>query len=324
MLGAAVAEAGMGRQLGRRAIVWGLALGTLPDLDVLAHPLLDTIGELEWHRGISHSLFLITLISPFLGWLVSKVHDQAVGVTRATLAVWLILLTHVLIDVFTVYGTVVFAPFSEARIGFNNLFIIDPLFTLPLLVGVCAALVLGRRPAASRWNSTGLILASVYVLWSFGAKAWADQKFVRAVQEQGIQAVQYMTSPTPLNTLLWRGVADDGDCLHVGYVSILSPSSPVRFLVIPKNADLASDNRAANRLRWFSNDYFSIQPQPEGQLWGDWRFGELPAASENSQPIFAWLVMPDGKVVPQVPSLSSRSLEAVWRLARTPAKQPAP
>ncbi|MEX1118936.1 MAG: metal-dependent hydrolase, partial [Terrimicrobiaceae bacterium] len=144
VLGAAVAEAGMGRQLGRRAIVWGLALGTLPDLDVLAHPLLDTIGELEWHRGISHSLFLITVISPFVGWLVSKLHRDAVRIARATSTVWLIFFTHVLIDVFTVYGTVVFAPFSEARIGFNNLFIIDPLFTMPLLVGVLAALVLGR------------------------------------------------------------------------------------------------------------------------------------------------------------------------------------
>ncbi len=324
VLGAAVAEAGMGRQLGRRAVVWGLALGTLPDLDVLAHPLLDTIGELEWHRGISHSLFLMTLISPLLGWIVSKVHHHAVTFPKATLTVWLILFTHVLIDVFTVYGTVVFAPFSEVRIGFNNLFIIDPLFTLPLLVGVLAALLLGRGKAASRWNSIGLILASVYVLWSFGVKAWADQKFVKAVQDQGIEAVQYMTSPAPLNTLLWRGVADDGNALHVGYVSVLNPSSPVRFVVIPKNAGLAADNRAANRLQWFSNGYFSIQTQPEGQLWGDWRFGEVPAAAENPQPIFAWLVLPDGNVVPQRPSFNSRSLRAIWQLAKNPANQADP
>ncbi len=314
----------MGRQLGRRAIVWGGALGTLPDLDVIANPLLDTIGELEWHRGISHSLFLITLVSPLLGWLVSRIHRHSVSIHRAALTVWLILFTHVLIDVFTVYGTVVFAPFSEARIGFNNLFIIDPLFTLPLLVGVLAGLVFGRSQAASRWNSIGLIVASVYVLWSFGAKAWADQKFVKAVQDQGIEAVRHMTSPTPLNTLLWRGVADDGEALHVGYVSVLNPSSPVRFVIIPKNAGQAADNRAANRLRWFSNDYFSIQTQSEGQLWGDWRFGEVPAAAEKPQPIFAWLVLPDGTVVPQRPSLSSRTLGEIWQLTKNPANQADP
>jgi len=325
VLGAAVAEAGMGRQLGRRAIVWGVALGTLPDLDVIAYPLLDTIGELEWHRGISHSLFLITVISPLLGWLVSKFHHHAVSIPRAMLTVWLILFTHVLIDVFTVYGTVVFAPFSELRIGFNNLFIIDPLFTLPLLVGVVAAWIFhGRGHASSLWNSVGLILASTYVLWSFGVKAWADQKFVKALHKSGIEYVQHMTSPTPFNTLLWRGVADDGDSLHIGYVSLLRPSSPVRFSVIPKNRDLAPDSRAANRLRWFSKDYFSIQTQPEGQLWSDWRFGEGPAAAENPLPIFSWLVQSDGKVVPQRPSLDSRSLRSIWSLAQNPASQPNP
>ena len=315
----------MGRQLGRRAIVWGVALGTLPDLDVIANPLLDTIGELEWHRGISHSLFLITVISPLLGWLVSKFHHHAVNIPRAMLTVWLILFTHVLIDVFTVYGTVVFAPFSEVRIGFNNLFIIDPLFTLPLLVGVVAAWIFhGRGHAPSLWNSVGLILASTYVFWSFGVKAWADQKFVKALRKSGIEYVQHMTSPTPFNTLLWRGVADDGDSLHIGYVSLLRPSSPVRFSVIPKNRDLAADSRAANRLRWFSKDYFSIQTQSEGQLWSDWRFGEGPAAAENPRPIFSWLVQSDGKVVPQRPSLDSRSLRSIWSLAQNPASQPNP
>ncbi|MEX1118463.1 MAG: hypothetical protein WEB60_06670, partial [Terrimicrobiaceae bacterium] len=186
------------------------------------------------------------------------------------------------------------------------------------------ALVLGRGQAASRWNSIGLILAGSYVLWSFGVKAWADQKFVKAVQEQGIQSVRHMTSPTPLNTILWRGVADDGKALHVGYVSAWNPSSPVRFVVIPKNTELAGDNRASNRLRWFSNDYFSIQSHPEGQLWGDWRFGEVPAAAEKPRPIFAWLVRPDGKVVPQRPALSSRSLGAIWQLAKNPSEPPDP
>jgi inner membrane protein len=325
VLGAAVAEAGMGRQLGRRAMVWGVALGTLPDLDVLADPLLDTIGELEWHRGISHSLFLITLVSPLLGWAVSKLHKHAVGVRRAILTVWLILFTHVLIDVFTVYGTVIFAPFSEARVGFNNLFIIDPLFTLPLLLGVIAAWILHPRGSSgSFWNAVGLLLASVYALWSFGVKTWADQKFVRAARDHGIEAVQHMTSPTPLNTLLWRGMADDGTFLHIGYVSILRPSAPVRFLVIPKNPGLAPETRPANRLRWFSDDYFSIQNTPDGQLWSDWRFGEVPAASENPQPIFAWLVRHDGDVVPQRPSLNSRSLGAIWQLAQNPVGEAGP
>jgi inner membrane protein len=77
-LGAAVAEAGMGRRLGNKAIVWGVALGTLPDLDVVFNLWLDHIQELELHRGWSHSLLVIAIASPFFGWLIASLHKGGV------------------------------------------------------------------------------------------------------------------------------------------------------------------------------------------------------------------------------------------------------
>jgi inner membrane protein len=120
-LGAAVAHLCWQRTLGRKTLLWGIALGTLPDLDVLAYPWLDDVERLYWHRGESHAMWMMALapllLAPFVRW----VHRRAptpTSFTAAFLGVMLIWTTHVLIDVFTVYGTQMLAPFS--RHGFSN------------------------------------------------------------------------------------------------------------------------------------------------------------------------------------------------------------
>ena len=65
VLGAAVGEATLGKKVGNKAMLWGAIAGTIPDLDVLGRSFLDDITALEWHRGISHSLFLVWLLHPF-------------------------------------------------------------------------------------------------------------------------------------------------------------------------------------------------------------------------------------------------------------------
>ena len=47
--------------------------------------------------------------------------------------------THGLLDACTTYGTLLLWPFSDARIAWNTVSVVDPLFTLPLLGFVIAA-----------------------------------------------------------------------------------------------------------------------------------------------------------------------------------------
>lgn len=97
----------------------------------------------------------------------------------------LIFPTHVLIDFFTVYGTQLLAPFSRHGFGSNNLFIIDPLYMLPLLAG---CLLFALRPVGMGWraNQIGLALSTLYVGWSFGAQAVAERGFLHELSRQGI------------------------------------------------------------------------------------------------------------------------------------------
>ncbi len=309
-LGAAVAELGMGgKRLGNKAILWGVGLGTLPDLDVLVHPWLGSIQRLEWHRGISHSLVFMVVASPLIGWLISRIQRGDVSVVRAAWTTFAIFFTHVLIDVFTVYGTMIFEPFSDRRVGFNNLFIIDPLFTLPLLAGLIAAGFCRRNLARRQfWNSAGLAISTLYVIWSFGAKATADAHFAASMREQGISYNRRMTAPTPFNTLLWRSLAATDDGCWIGYWSLLDRRRPVEFDFIPRNDALLegiADTRAVQRLIWFSNGYYGVEKRGDHIVISDWRFGEVrpnsgPISEENfPQSIFAWrLTYTHGELLP--------------------------
>ena len=73
VLGAAVGEATLGRRVGHKAPLWGALLGTLPDLDVL-YPFADPVSAFTWHRGPSHSIFVLAALTPLVVWLILKLH----------------------------------------------------------------------------------------------------------------------------------------------------------------------------------------------------------------------------------------------------------
>ena len=296
-LGAAVAEAGMGgRRLGNKAILWGIALGTLPDLDIVAYPWLDQIQRLEWHRGWSHSLVIMALVSPLIGWLIARLHHGRISFTRASWTVFAVLATHSLIDVFTVYGTMVFAPLSDYRAGWNNMFIIDPLFTLPLLVGTGIAMFcrLDSR-LRTQANTIGLALATLYAAWSLGAKSVAESRMRDTLAEAGITHHRLAVSPTPFNTLLWRGLAERDQDFVITYHSLLNPRAKPTFEVIAKNHEALTeiaDSRAVKRLAWFANGFHSASKTADGWIISDWRFGEWQPADPTISPspvsVFTW------------------------------------
>ncbi len=140
--GAAVGEAVLGPKVGRKAMLWGAVLGTLPDLDVLL-PVDGPVEAFVSHRGFSHSLFLLALLSIPAGWLISRIHrDSPKHTVGWMLLAFLVFQSSVLIDFLTVYGTQIFWPFDTTPRAWPIFFIIDPLFTLPLLVGCLAALLI--------------------------------------------------------------------------------------------------------------------------------------------------------------------------------------
>jgi membrane-bound metal-dependent hydrolase YbcI (DUF457 family) len=142
-LGAAVSVAVMGRRTAVwKAALWGAVAGTLPDLDVLIdHG--NPIRNMVLHRGETHALFWLTVFSLPFAALVARLSGEWSQWRRWALAMWLALVTHPLLDAMTVYGTQLALPFTNHPYGVGSVFIIDPLYTLPLLFGAGRA----RQPA---------------------------------------------------------------------------------------------------------------------------------------------------------------------------------
>ena len=112
---------------------------------------------------------------------------------------------------------------SGGRVAFNNLFIIDPLFTLPMLVALVWLAFLRTKkqlPKRRKLNAWGLGIATAYALLSIGMKFVASAGFEADLARRGTVYQRRMEAPTPFNILLWRSVVDRGDELWVGYRSV--------------------------------------------------------------------------------------------------------
>jgi inner membrane protein len=305
-LGAAVGEAVLGKKLGNRALAWGLLFGTLPDLDIIAAPFLDTAGDLQFHRGASHSLLLMVLAGLLLAKPLARIWKrEKVTPVRAGMFVFLVWSTHVLIDCFTVYGTSVYWPFSESRVAFNNIFIIDPLYSLPLVISLIWLAFLRtkkQQEKRARLLKWGLGLSSGYVIFSIGMKFLVSDAFKADLDRRGTSYQRRMEAPTAFNTLLWRCVVDRGDELWVGYRSVFElPSSRIRWTIYPRQAEVLAPfegEREIGILKSFSRGWWIARPHAEGVWIADMRFGETRTYGDrpgmvDSRIMFSWSFRPD-------------------------------
>ena len=288
-LGAAVSVTVMGRRTAVfKAALWGAVVGTLPDLDVLIdHG--EPIANMVLHRAESHSLFWLTLASLPLAAGIARLQGQSALRSRWWLAVWLVLLTHPLLDVMTVYGTQLALPFTNHPYGVGSIFIIDPLYTLPLLVGTgWALLARGAAPAAGRGlraNQIGLALSTLYLAWGMAAQAHATRVAQTSLATQGITAQRLLVTPAPFTTLLWRVVAISGDHYHEGFYSLLDAEPRMTFEQFDRGMGLApelTENLGAQRIQTFSHGFYKLHESDSGRVFiTDLRMGQEPTYSFN-------------------------------------------
>ncbi len=277
-LGSAVGVAVMGRRTAVwKAALWGAIGGTLPDLDAfIDHG--DAILNMTLHRAESHSLIVLTLFAPLLAWIVSRVHGEAALFRRWWLAMWLVLITHPLLDTMTVYGTQLLRPFSDHPFGVGSIFIIDLAYTLPLIVGVVAALRL-KSARGRAWNAAGLVLSTLYLAWSVGAQHHATQVARASLKAEGIEAEGLLVTPAPFNTLLWRFVATTPTQYREGYYSLLDDTPDVRWDVHERGADLIAqyrDEPNLARMAAFTHGFYSVASAHGHLFVTDLRMGQEP------------------------------------------------
>ncbi|WP_420456718.1 metal-dependent hydrolase [Rubrivirga sp.] len=302
VLGAAVGEAVAGPRIGRRAALWGAVAGTLPDLDVLAYPLLDPASQLVVHRGTTHGLAFGLVVGAALGWAgwrLARWRARATGREPGTPGLWialwtLALVTHPLLDVFTVYGTQLLAPFSRHPFAVGSVFIIDPLVTVPLAVGLGVALWAGACGLARRAALVGLMAAVAYLGLGVALQQQARATVDAALAGRGVSAERVLVAAGPLSSLIWRGAALADGRFHPFSLHVLDQPGDVRFEAPLPVADLAPDlaaSRTGETLLWFSRGWLA-RDAADGLVVADVRFGRL-GLDEADPFVFRWRIDPE-------------------------------
>ena len=193
---------------------------------------------------------------------------------------WLALVTHPLLDAMTVYGTQLGLPFTDHPVGVGSVFIIDPLYTLPLLVGAGWALATRAADRGLRANAVGLALSTLYLGWGVVAQQQVSRVASASLAAQGIVAERVLVTPAPFNSLLWRVLAVAGDEYHEGYYALLDDAPQIRFDHFERGNALAAElqsDAGVQRIRAFSKGFYALRQEGARVLISDLRMGQEPS-----------------------------------------------
>jgi inner membrane protein len=284
VLGGALAAAIVPPEHRRAALLAGAALGTLPDLDGIPLALIsdDPVVRMTWHRSLSHSLFVLPVLATLIWWLFKRFGGGRVAQAsmRWFWAIQLALITHPILDAFTVYGTQLWWPIPVSPTMWSSVFIIDPLYTLWLLIACIIAWRARERAIAQRALVAGLVLSTAYLGWSLIAKAMVEREADRALAAIGLQDAPRFSVPMPFNTLLWRVVVMTPEGYLEGEHSLVADTRPIQFR--SNHSDVAAlnavrDYPAVARLLWFNRGFMRAQERDGQLVLSDLRMGVEPA-----------------------------------------------
>lgn len=289
VLGIALAEFCAGKELKNKTFLYGAILGTIPDLDILIGLVLNPVDGVMIHRGISHSLLLFLFLSPFLGWYISKIEPKKINFIQATSMVFWCLFTHVLLDLFTSWGTQILWPL-QTRFAFKTIFVIDPLYTLPLLISILFVWRTKEIVVRKKYILRGLLMSSSYLLLSCCIKLYALNQFENALQKQGIIYSEIIVKPTAFNIILWNANVSTSNAYLLGDYSLFD-SQPISFKNYNKNEALElklKGNPDFEKLQKISEGWYIISKKTESLYFNDLRFGLLNDNTENPQFAFSY------------------------------------
>ncbi len=230
------------KDIGKKALLIGAFAGTIPDLDVLLASLFNDIAFLTVHRSVSHSIIFAILLSFILGEIFHRSNKKKHARWGWNFAFFLSIMTHSLLDWCTTYGTKLLSPFSGHLFSLNNIHVFQPTYTLILLIGVIAVLVQHRSKAKRKTilNYT-LGVSTVFIFWTLISKGIAVNNFVGQLKNQNIKYKKLIVSPSPLNSILWHGIAKSEKGYYIGSYSLLDQREKIEFYfeeshntVIPK------------------------------------------------------------------------------------------
>lgn len=264
VLGAAIGEVMLGKKIGKKGAVIGALVATIPDLDVFLYLFYDKLEMLSIHRGFSHSIVFSVLGALIIAIVLSRIKGlRPFKFLRILLFSWLCLFTHMILDAFTAYGTQLFLPFSNKRVGFDSINVVDPVYTLLLIAGLILCLwIFKSKPNRATYNQLGLILSTLYLVFTLVNKQGVDKAIASRLDKENIEYDAFMTMPVGIANIHWYGVARGKDSLYMLKYRMLSEAKG-SIDVFPIHEEYLSeiDKEAAAIMRWFAKGFYIVDKE---------------------------------------------------------------
>ena len=268
VLGAALPQATAARrETAAVAGFLGFLAGMAADLDVLIRSSSDPLLFLEYHRQFTHSLIFIPVGGFFCALMLHPLLGRRRGLRFSQSVIFCPLgyATHALLDACTTYGTMLFWPFSDLRIAWNTISIIDPLFTVPMLVLIVVAAI-KKHPAYAR---VALLWGFAYMSLGLWQRNEAMKMGFEIAQSRGHVPLRLEAKPSFANILVWKIVYETDNKFYVDAVRATLvpkqfPGSSIDKLELPRDFPWLDKNsqqgQDIERFRRFSNGYVALDP----------------------------------------------------------------
>ena len=285
----------------------GFLAGLAPDLDVFISSSTDPILSLEYHRQFTHSLFFIPIGALIVTLVIFPLVKKSLSLKTVYVASFFGYTTHGLLDACTSYGTLLFWPFSNERVTWNNISVVDPIFTIPVLVLTATAIITRKQLLsffAIGWMTLYLLLGFVQY----------ERAFLVAndlAHSRGHNPERLTLKPSFGNLILWKSIYQYEENFYVDAIRTALSSTwclgeSIRMFDYQyhlPNLDIDSQQRKdIERFRWFSQDYLGFDY--EKSLVTDVRYSMVP-----NQIAPMWGVVIDVQ--------KSKNEHAIWWTSRT-------
>jgi inner membrane protein len=229
----------------------------------------DDLMEIVVHRSYSHALLPHFIFAFLFAWITYRLFKRKVDY-RSWYWLWFLgFSTHALLDACTTYGTRLFLPFTDYQVGFNNISVIDPLYTLPFMGILIFCLFLKRdNPDRLKWAWRSIYISTSYMALTMGVKFYIHLTFKHELNRQSVTYDVLNTSPTILNNMLWAGMAYDDSTLTIGEYSLFQKTNEIQFLRYKRNLHLEKEfnGKELETLKWFSQGMYILEKKDSATL----------------------------------------------------------
>jgi len=290
VLGSAVGGLLASRKIGNKAYLWGALCGLIPDIDVVFMSFIESSKSVLFHRGITHSILFLLIASPVFASLIHKyAKNPEMKLKNWTVFVFATIVSHLVLDLFTTYGTGLLEPFSDKRFALSSIAVVDLFFTLPILLIVILGMRKKKRKYKELFSWVAIIVTGLYLSFTLLNKLYIQSKFEQNLVDKAYGYTYSEAYPTIGSNFLWNCVASNDNEFYTQYLSNTGEYNTTIDTVL-RGTDLVQhiQSEKLHNLQHFSKGHYSVKLNSDSVLeFRDMRFGKM-GSKKNAPYVFTF------------------------------------